>query len=39
MVKIDPEDWDSAEAGAMDWTLLVLATVIAGMETTNLLRW
>ena len=39
MVKVDPEDWDFAETGAIGWTLSVLATVAAEMETTDLLRW
>ena len=38
MVKIDLEDRDCAEMGAMSWTLLVLATEVAEIETTNLLH-
>ena len=37
MVKVDPEDRDCVEMGAMGWTLLVLATVVAEMETVDLL--
>ena len=32
MVKVDPEDLDYAEMGAIGWTLLVLATVAAEIE-------
>ena len=39
MVKVDPEDWDSVETGAIGWTLSALATVAAEIETTNLLQW
>ena len=39
MVKVDLEDWDFAETGTIGWTLSVLATVAAEMETTDLLRW
>ena len=39
MVKVDLEDLDSAETGAMGWTLLVLATVVAEMEIIDLLCW
>ena len=39
MMKVDPEDWDYAETGAMGWTLSVLATVVAKMEIADLLRW
>ena len=39
MVKVDPEEWDYAKMGAMGWTLSVLATITAEMETTDLLRW
>ena len=39
MVKVKPEDLDCAEMGTIGWTLLVLATVAAEMETTDLLRW
>ena len=38
MVKVRPEDLDCAETGAIGWTLLVLATVAAEIETANLLR-
>ena len=38
MVKVQPEDLDCAETGAIGWTLLVLATVTAEMETADLLR-
>ena len=37
MVKVDLEDLDSAETGAMGWTLSMLATVVAEMEITDLL--
>ena len=39
MVKVDLEDWDCAEMGAIGWTLSMLATVAVEMETANLLRW
>ena len=39
MVKVDPEDWDYVETGAMGWTLLVLAIVVTEMETADLLCW
>ena len=39
MVKVDLEDWDCAETGAIGWTLSVLATVVAEMETADLLHW
>ena len=32
MVKVDPEDWDCAEKGAIGWTLSVLATVVAKLK-------
>ena len=38
MVKMDLEDLDYVEMGAIGWILLVVATVVAKMETTNLLR-
>ena len=38
MVKVDPEDLDCAEIGAMCWTLSVLVTVATEMETVDLLR-
>ena len=39
MVKVDLEDWDYAKTGAIGWPLLVLATVVAEIETVDLLRW
>ena len=38
MVKVRPEDLDYAETGAIGWTLSVLATVAAEIETVDLLR-
>ena len=38
MVKVDPKDWDCVETGAIGWPLSVLATVVAEIETTDLLR-
>ena len=38
MVKVDPEDLDYVEIGAIGCTLLVLATVAAEIETADLLR-
>ena len=38
MMKVRPEDLDCAETGAIGWTVLVLATVAAEIETANLLR-
>ena len=38
MVKMDPEDWDYVETGAIGWPLSVLATVAAETETADLLR-
>ena len=38
MVKVRSEDLDYTEMGAIGWTLSVLATVVAEIETTNLLR-
>ena len=38
MVKVDLEDLDCAEIGAMGWTLSVLVTVATEMETVDLLR-
>ena len=38
MVIVDLEDLDCAEIGAIGWILLVVATVVAKMETTNLLQ-
>ena len=39
MVKVDPEYWDYAKSGAIGWPFLVLATVVAEIETVDLLRW
>ena len=39
MVKVDPEDWDFTETEAIGWTLSVLATVAAEIETADLLQW
>ena len=38
MVKMRPEDLDCVETEAIGWTLSMLATVVAEIETTNLLR-
>ena len=39
MVKMQPEDLDCAETGAIGWTLSVLATVAAAeIEIADLLR-
>ena len=38
MVIVDPEDLDCADTGAIGQTLSMLATVIAKMKTTDLLR-
>ena len=38
MMKVRSEDLDCAETGAIGWTLLVLAIVVAEIETTDLLR-
>ena len=38
MVKVHPEDLDCAETGAIGWTLSVLATVVAKIDTADLLR-
>ena len=38
MVKVRYEDLDCAKMGAIGWTLSMLATVVAEIETTNLLR-
>ena len=38
MVKVHLEDLDSAETGAIGWTLLVLATVAAKIDTADLLQ-
>ena len=37
MVKVRPEDLDCVETRAIGWTLSVLATVAAEIETTDLL--
>ena len=39
MVKMRSEDLDYAEMGAIGWTLSMLATVAAEIETADLLRW
>ena len=38
MMKVRPEDLDCVETGAIGWTLSVLATVAAEIETADLLR-
>ena len=38
MVKVRSEDLDYAEMGVIGWTLSVLATVVAEIETADLLR-
>ena len=38
MVKVYPEDLDCAETGATSWTLSMLATIVAEIETADLLR-
>ena len=38
MVKVDPEDQDCVKTGAIGWSLSVLATVAAEIETADLLR-
>ena len=38
MVKMRPKDLDCAETEAIGWTLSVLATVAAEIETVDLLR-
>ena len=38
MVKMRLEDLDYAETGAIGWTLSVLATIVAEIETADLLR-
>ena len=38
MVKVRFEDLDCVETGAIGWTLSVLATVAAEIETVDLLR-
>ena len=39
MVKMHSEDLDCAKMGAIGWTLSVLVTVAAEIETADLLRW
>ena len=38
MVKVRPGDLDYAEMGAIGWTLSVLATVVAEIDTADLLQ-
>ena len=38
MVKVDPEDRDCAEIGAIRWSLSVLAIVAAEIKIADLLR-
>ena len=38
MVKVCSEDLDCAETGAIGWTLLVLVTVAAKIDTADLLQ-
>ena len=38
MVKVDLEDWDCIETGAIGWPLSLLATVAVEIETADLLR-
>ena len=38
MVKVHPKDLDCAKTGAIGWTLSMLTTVAAEIETTDLLR-
>ena len=38
MVKVDPEDRDCTETGAIGWPLSVLATIAAKTETADLLQ-
>ena len=38
MMIVDSEDLDFTETGVISWILLVLTTVAAEMETTDLLR-
>ena len=38
MVKVHSEDLDYTEMEAIGWTISVLATVVAEIETTDLLR-
>ena len=38
MVKVRPENLDCSEMGVIGWTLSVLATVAAKIDTADLLR-
>ena len=38
MVKVRSQDLDCAETGAIGWTLSMLATVVAEIETADSLR-
>ena len=38
MVKVRPQDLDYAEMGVIGWTLSVLVTIAAEIETADLLR-
>ena len=38
MMKVRSEDLDCVKMGAIGWTLLVLATVVAEIETSDLLQ-
>ena len=38
MVKVRLEDLDCAEMGAIGWTLLVLATIVAEIKIADLLQ-
>ena len=38
MVKVRPEDLDCADMRAIGWTLSMLVTVAAEIDTANLLR-
>ena len=38
MAKVHPEDLDCVETGVIGWTLSMLATVAAEIETVKLLR-
>ena len=38
MVKVDPEDRDCVETGAIGWSLSVLATIATEIEIADLLR-
>ena len=37
IMNVDLEDRECVETGAIGWTLLVLATIVAEMETADLL--